>query len=65
MRSRPGFEKAAQNKMLLSAPTRLGLRITGEFLILIDAHLFHVTFFSSFFPRVDFHHCSRGYRIFK
>ncbi len=32
VRSRPGFEneRAAQNRMLLSAPTRLGLRITGK-----------------------------------
>ncbi len=30
MKARPGFSKAEHNKMLLSAPTRLGLRITGE-----------------------------------
>lgn len=55
MRTRPGFDKAAQNKMLLSAPTRLGLRITGEF-ILTNAHLYHVDIFAvnSFVELLEF-----------
>ena len=41
MKGRPGFSKREKEKMLISEPTLLGLRLSGDVLLLL-IHVVHI-----------------------
>ena len=42
MKGRPGFSKREKEKMLISEPTLLGLRLTGDDVLLLLKHIVHI-----------------------